>query len=253
MRWLSTGAAVCLVSPCLALGTASAAPDTLNVSLAEQGSPTRAFVVVPAGKAICPGVVLVHEWWGLNGQIRGMARRLADLGYVVIVPDLYRGRVTGDPEMAHELSRGLTDASAAADIDASAAWLRSHPRVGKRPIGVMGFCMGGRLALLAPLRSNQFAASVVFYGPPETDPGKLATLRAPLLGHFGTEDQGIPAAQVAALRDGLRQAGKSVEIYEYSGAGHAFMNETGRNYHAAAARIAWARTAAFLGKHLKGS
>lgn len=247
---------LCLGLAVLMLGAAAprawSDPDTLRVSLSAQGSPTSAFVVMPPGKESVPAVVVIHEWWGLNGQIRGIARRLADLGYAAIIPDLYRGKVASDPESAHELMRGLPEERALGDIAASIAWLRAQPRVGKNRIGVVGFCMGGRYSELTALQSKDIVACVMFYGPPETHPEKLASLTAPLLAHFGGADQGIGQDQVDALTEGLRKAGKTkVEIYVYPGAGHAFMNETGRGYHADAARLAWARTTNFFEKELK--
>ena len=227
-------------------------PDTLRVDLTAQGAPTTAFVVTPPGKDPIPAIVVIHEWWGLNGQIRGMARRFADLGYVTIVPDLYRGKVAFDPETAHELMRGLPEERALSDIEAAIAWLRTQPRVARSKIGIVGFCMGGRLSQLTALESKDIAACVMFYGQPETHPDKLAALSAPLLAHFGAEDQGIGQDQVDALKAGLQKAGKTrFEIYVYPGAGHAFMNETGRGYHADAARLGWARTTDFFRRELK--
>ncbi len=250
-RLLGWAAAALLASPGMA-SRAGADPDTLRVDLAPQGAATTAYVVMPPGRAPAHAIVVVHEWWGLNAQIRGIARRFADLGYAAIVPDLYRGKVAGNPETAHELARGLPEERALGDIGAAIAWLRAQPRVGKSRIGIVGFCMGGRLSQLAALKSREIAACVVFYGRPETDPEKLASLDAPLLAHFGGEDQGIGQDQVEALKEGLKTAGKtSAQIFVYPGAGHGFMNETGRGYHADASRLAWARTADFFQKELK--
>lgn len=222
--------------------------DTLRVRLA---TGTDAFAVHPAGRGPAPAVIVVHEWWGLNGQIREVARRLARQGYVAMIPDLYHARVATDPERAHELMRGLDEEQALADLESAIAWLRTQPRTAKSRIGVVGFCMGGTLAQRLALRSPDIAATVMFYGPPETDPAKLRTLRAPLQAHFGTEDEGIPASRIAQLQAALRQAGKTAEIYVYPGAGHAFMNEERPSHRADAARQAWARTLAFLQKLLK--
>ncbi|TMQ69700.1 MAG: dienelactone hydrolase family protein, partial [Candidatus Eisenbacteria bacterium] len=174
-------------------------------------------------------------------------------GYVVIVPDLYHGKVATDPEQAHVLNRGLEDAVTDADLDRAVAWLRAEPRLAKKRIGAMGFSMGGGLAQRLAMRNGAITALVMFYGPPVTDPRALATLRGPVQGHYGEKDDGIPPAKVQALREGLRQAGKTGEIYSYAGAGHAFMNDQRPSYHPDAARQAWARTLAFLQKNLKRS
>jgi carboxymethylenebutenolidase len=231
---------------------AAVAYDTSHVHVGPAGGGTEAFVAWPSSKAAGPAVIVVHEWWGLNGQIREVARRLAQQGYVAIVPDLYHGHVASDPERAHELVRGLVDEAALVDLDATVAWLRNEPRVAKSKIGVVGFCMGGRIAQLLALRSDALSAAVMFYGPPEVDPTKLVKLRAPLQGHFGGEDQGIPRERVEMLRAGLMEARKPVDVHVYAGAGHAFMNDARPSHHPDASRQAWARTLAFLQKHLKG-
>jgi carboxymethylenebutenolidase len=230
----------------------STAPDTSRIHLGPATAGTEAFVAWPAGKSPVSAIVVIHEWWGLNGQIRDVARRLTQQGYVAIVPDLYHGQVATDPETAHELSRGVDESVALADMDAAVAWLRSQPRIGTRRIGIVGFCMGGGLAQRMAIHSREIAAAVMFYGSPETDPAKLAALSAPLQAHFGAEDKGITADKVEALKAGLAKAGKPVEVYVYAGAGHAFMNDSRPSYHADAARQAWARTLAFFQKNLKG-
>lgn len=225
--------------------------DTARVRLgfSEQGAD--AFVAYPIGTRPAPAVIVVHEWWGLNGQIRDVARRFAREGYVAVVPDLYHGKVPSDPEKAHELARGLEEPSALADLESAVAWLRSQPRTAKSRIATVGFCMGGGLAEALGIEDTTLSAVVMFYGHPDTDPARLARLRAPLQGHFGLTDEGIPAAKVEELRTRLQSAGKTAEIYSYAGAGHAFMNEARPSYHADAARQAWARMLSFLQKLLK--
>jgi carboxymethylenebutenolidase len=232
---------------------AAVKPDTAMVHLGAPGSGTDAFVAWPAGNGPAPAVIVVHEWWGLNDQIKEVARRLARQGYVAIVPDLYHGKRASDDdtERAHVLSRGLDRDVALEELRAAARWLRAQPRTSKARIGVIGFCMGGSLAQQLALHSDEIAAAVVFYGSPDTDPAKLAGLGAPLQGHFGAKDDGIPVSRVDALRNGLKAAGKTAEIYIYPGAGHAFMNEARPSYHPDAAKQAWARTLAFLQKYLK--
>jgi len=238
--------------PAVPTVAAAAGPDTALVHIGPPESGTSAFVAWPQGRHTAPAIVVVHEWWGLNSQIRGVARRFAQEGYVAIVPDLYHGQVAEDAELAHELSRGLDEERALRDLAAAMAWLRHEPSVAGERVAVVGFCMGGRIAQLHALRDSTIAAAVMFYGRPETDPTRLAALRAPLQGHFGQEDRGIGAEQVEALRAALAKAGKASDVYVYPGAGHAFMNEVRPSYHRDAARQAWARTLHFLQKHLKG-
>jgi len=223
--------------------------DTALVSLGRDGP--RAFVAWPGGDKPVPAVIVVHEWWGLNAQIRRTARQLARQGYVAIVPDLYHGQVAGDAEGAHVLMRGLEDERVLGDLDAAMAWLAGQPRVQGAPVGVMGFCMGGRYAEMMALHSSRVAAVVMFYGSPITDEGEVDRLGAPLMGHFGAEDRGITAERVSRLETALKRAGKDAQIFTYAGAGHAFMNDERDSYHPDAAKQAWARTLAFLQQHLK--
>ena len=247
----AVAAALALAAPAPAAPAASAPVDTSHVHLGPADAGTGAFVAWPAGKGAAPAVIVIHEWWGLNAQIREVARRLARQGYVAIVPDLYHGKVADDPELAHTLSRGLDEDLAEADLDAALGWLRAERRTAKSKAGVVGFCMGGRLSELLALRQPGMAAAVMFYGLPEANPQKLAALRVPLQGHFGAEDQGITPETVVAFRTALKTAGKNAEIFIYAGAGHAFMNESRPSYHAEAARPAWERTLAFFKKNLR--
>ncbi len=241
---------ICAVPAGAVRGAWAAGPATADTALVKVGA-THAFVAWPGGHRAAPVVIVVHEWWGLNAQIRRTARQLARQGYVAVVPDLYHGQVAGDAEGAHELSRGLEDKDALADLDATMAWLATEPRTRESRIGVMGFCMGGRIAELMGLHSDHIAAVVMFYGRPITDAAELAKLHAPLMGHFGGEDRGIPAERVAKLEEGLKEAGKDAQIFTYPGAGHAFMNDSRDSFHPDAAKQAWARTLSFLGQQLK--
>lgn len=211
----------------------------------------KAYVAVPEKEGKHPAIVVVHEWWGLNEQIKTVADRIAKAGYVAIVPDLYRGKVGADAESAHELMRGLPDERAIADLKATADFLAKHERVLGKGYGIVGFCMGGRLSLLTSIEDARYRATVLCYGRPETDPEKLKKLSGPFLGIFGGADQGIGPEQHEALRLGLEKAGKKAEIEVYEGAGHAFMNEKGRHYKEDAAADAWKRIFEFFDKPLR--
>ena len=232
--------------------TAASSADTALVRLGPADTGSDAFVAWPAGQGQAPALLVLHEWWGLDGQVREVARQFARQGYVAVVPDLYHGRVASDPDSARALKERLDPNDALGVLDQAVRWLRAQPRTTKARLGVVGFCMGGGLAQRYALRARGLSAVVMFYGQPETDAGKLAALQAPLQGHFGVEDQGIPLAKVSELRSALAKAGKAGEIYTYPGAGHAFMNDGRENYRPDAARQAWARMLAFLQEQLKG-
>ena len=226
-------------------------PDTALVHLGPKDGGTNAFVAWPTGKTAAQAILVAHEWWGLNAQIRSVALRLARQGYVAIVPDLYHGKVASDAETAHELTRGLDDEQALADFGHAIQWLRGQDRTRKARIGALGFCMGGRLVQELGMSELGVSAVVMFYGRPNTEPDRLARLGAPLQGHFGSDDQGIPEERVKAFEEALAKTGKDATIYMYPGAGHAFMNDTRESFRADAERQAWARTLSFFHTHLK--
>jgi len=220
------------------------------------GQAARGFLARPAraprGQAL-PAVLLIHEWWGLNDNIRDMARRLAGEGYQVLALDMYGGRVASTPEQAREYMGAIVANSGigAEHIRAATEYLARQraPR-----IGVMGWCFGGGWALQAALlESERIDAAVMYYGRPITEPGLLQPLRAPLLGHFGAEDRGIPVESVRQMESALRDLGRQVTIHVYEGAGHGFANPSGQAYRQEAADQAWARTTAFLAQHLRAS
>lgn len=217
-----------------------------DISIPSGKETIKAYVAVPEKEGRHPAVVVVHEWWGLNDQVKTVADRLAKAGYVALVPDLYRGKVGADAESAHELMRGLPEERAVADLRAAADFLAKHDRVNGKSYGIVGFCMGGRLALLSSIADARFLGTVICYGRPETDPEKLKKLTGPVLGIFGGADQGIGPEQLESLKKGLETAGKKVEIKVYDGAGHAFMNEKGRHYKEDAASDAWKRILVFF-------
>ncbi|HEX4960958.1 MAG TPA: dienelactone hydrolase family protein [Thermoanaerobaculia bacterium] len=199
-----------------------------------------------------PALVVIHEWWGLNDNIRAMTRRLAGEGYQALAVDLYGGATADTPDAAMKLMGGVmaNRAPAEANLQQAVNYLKSK---GATRIGVIGWCFGGgwslQTSLLAP---NDVKATVIYYGHLETEPAKLATLKSPVIGFFGAEDKSIPVDGVHAFEAALKKQGTPVEVHVYDGAGHAFANPSGGNYRPEAAKDAWQRTTAFLAKNLKG-
>jgi len=228
----------------------------LPAGLIQAGSPTsfkvgdetvQAWLARPEGAGpATPGVVVIHEWWGLNKQIKGVADRLAAQGYLAIAPDFYRGKVPADPGLAHEMMRGLSENRAVDIIKGAAAHLRTVDKAGTRVVGTLGFCMGGRLALASGLRGAPVQATVMFYGSVETDADAIATLRSPLLGIFGADDRGIAVEDVKKFEAALKAEEKKATIIVYPGVGHAFFNEERTSFDRMAAEDAWHRTVEFL-------
>jgi carboxymethylenebutenolidase len=203
-----------------------------------------------------PGLLVIHEWWGLNDNVRAMTRRLAAEGYVALAVDLYGGEVADTPEAARALMGSVDPQRALQNLEGAREHLAARlGATGDRDdrIGVIGWCFGGGWSLRAALAmGNEIDAAVVYYGQPVTDRVELAKLRAPLLGLFGAEDGSIPVAAVRGLESTLRGLGKQVEIHVYDGAGHAFANPSGTRYVPEAAEAAWRETVAFLAEHLQG-
>jgi len=211
------------------------------------------YLAVPDGAGKKPAIVVIHEWWGLNDFAKGKADAFAKQGYVALAVDLYRGKVATDPDVAHQLMRGLPDDRALRDMKAAVAYLRARPDVEVSKIGSVGWCMGGGLSLDLAVAEPTLAGAVIYYGHLMTEPATIAGLRAPLLGNFGGLDQGIPAASVREFEAMVKKDGKSVDFKIYPDAGHGFASSKDpKTYRTADANDADARTDAFFAKVLKG-
>lgn len=194
-----------------------------------------------------PGVVVVQEWWGLNSQIRDVADRLSLEGYRALVPDLYRGRVTGDADEAQHLMEGLDWSNAARqDIRGALHYLKANGQ----QAAVLGFCMGGALSIIAGVHVPETDATVCYYGIPPRDVADPAKMQVPFLGHFATDDSWCNPEAVDALDEQIRAAGVPYEIHRYE-AQHAFFNnQRPQVYNEEAAKQSWERTLAFLRQHI---
>jgi len=233
------------------IASSASAPAGEMITLQAGGEKIGGYLARPTIHGHRPGVVVVHEWWGLNTQIKGMADRLAELGFLVVVPDLYGGRVADEPGLAHELARGLNEDRAVTIIKGAIDYVKHYDKAKDRNVGTLGFCMGGGYALQAALRGADVRATVMFYGSVQTTREAVMPLRGPLLGIFGAQDRGIPVAEVRKFEAALREAHKKSLIVIYRGVGHAFMNETGPGYDKATADTAWARATKFLTEALR--
>ena len=235
-------------------GAASTKPRAGRIEeLPSQGGTARSYVVAPSTPGKHPAIVVIQEWWGLNDWIMDDADRFASQGYVASAVDLYRGKVASSPDVAHELMRGLDEARGLADLEAALAALKKRPDVDAQHIGAIGWCMGGGYALSFASTEPSLAAVVMNYGHLLTKDDAIAAIKAPLLGNFAENDQGIPPADVNAFAAKLKQENKEVDFKVFPGVGHAFMNPNNtKGYNEAAAKDAWARTDAFFAAKLKG-
>jgi carboxymethylenebutenolidase len=211
-----------------------------------------------------PAVVLIHDVRGLSEHYRELTRRLANEGFFVLAIDLYSREgmpLLPSMEAVFTWMKNLDDRRVLADIDAGVRFLLSRPEVRTRSIGITGFCMGGRYALLAACASVRLSACVSFYGmlrdaektehKPASPLDLAPQLGCPFLGLFGETDGLIPRADIKELESTLRKAGKTFQTRVYAGAGHAFMNDTRPDaYHPESAKDAWSRAVAFFRTHL---
>jgi carboxymethylenebutenolidase len=223
------------------------------IEFPSNGSSAGGYLAVPES-GIGPGVVVIQEWWGLVDHIKDVCDRFAAAGFVALAPDLYHGQkvAPGEPDEAGKAMMALTMDQAARDLSGAVDELLR--RSAGEKIGVIGFCMGGGLALvLATQRPDAVAAVVPCYGIvpwPGVDPD-YAAMSAAVLGHYAEKDEYFTPEMANELAERLRGMGKSVEIIVYPGADHAFFNDTRPEvYDADASRKLWDRTLAFLGEHL---
>ncbi len=197
-----------------------------------------------------PALIVIHEWWGLNDNVRAMADRLAAEGYMVLAVDLYGGKTAETPGDARKLMLEVVEDSDAALKNLQMAWDFLNT-AGAPRIGSLGWCFGGAWSLnSAQLLGEELDAAVIYYGRVSDDEEKLAAVSAPILGLFAGEDSSIKVDSVNAFGDALDRLEKHNEIHIYPGVGHAFANPTGRNYNAEAAEDAWEKTLDFLSRYM---
>jgi carboxymethylenebutenolidase len=215
------------------------------------GKPLKGYLSRPANAPRnAPAIIVVHEWWGLNDNIRAVADRYAGEGYVVLAVDLF-GRVATTPDTAMVLYRTAMANIPAGESNLAAAigYLKAQG-VGK--IGSVGYCFGGHWSLHTGLvGGSQISGVVMYYGAPITDVAQLSRLKAPVLGLFGGLDRGIPVDSVRAMERAIQGGGGTMTLQVYADANHAFANPSGQAYNAAAATDAWTKSLAFFRSHLR--
>jgi len=213
------------------------------------GKDCSGYYAKPAAGDRAPGVVVIQEWWGLNDQIKGVANKLADLGYRALVPDLYRGKVTVEVAEANHLMTSLNFGDAATqDVRGAVQYLKKT----SAKVGVVGFCMGGALTVLAAIYVKEADAASSWYGFPPPEAGDVKTISIPVQLHFAEQDQFFTPENARAFEGRLKEGKVEYETFWYK-ANHGFGNEANLigTYNAEAAKLAWQRTTDFFAKHLK--
>jgi carboxymethylenebutenolidase len=203
-----------------------------------------------------PAVIMIHEFWGINDNIRSMARTLAKQAeYVVLAVDLFKGQSTNDPNQASQLVKSVrvNPQEAISNLQAAVKYVSSLPFVDSSKIASLGWCFGGGQSLQLALHSEQhpLAATILYYGTPLViDKQELSKIKWPVLGIFGDHDQANPLPLINAFKAALDGDGITNEILIYKGLGHAFANPSGANYAPQQTADAWQKTLTFLSKYL---
>ena len=242
-----------LVLGLLTFGLVSRAggPKTEMVSYKSGDETVSGYLALPDTGGKHPAIIVIHEWWGLNDWVKEQTQKYAGQGYVALAVDLYRGKVATNPDDAHILMRGLPDDRGMRDLEAAFTYLSARQDVNAVKIGSVGWCMGGSWSIKLAVDQPKLAACAVNYGWLPSDPLLVAKIKAPVLGNFGADDQGIPAKDVKAFESAMKASGKTTDIKIYDGAGHAFENPNNKQgYRPEAAADAAQRMSAFFQKYL---
>ena len=209
----------------------------------------KGYLSQPENKKVKSGLIVIHEWWGLNEDIHLMADQLAGLGYHSLAVDLYDGKSADGVREAFQLSTGLSKNEDAALANLKEAYDYLTDELGVEKVGIIGWCLGGKWSLRGSLLlPNEIDATVIYYGSLIDDRAKLATLEMPIIGFIGTKDR--LHKQFIQFDEDLKALNKDYSVHVYEGAKHAFANASGMAYEAEAAEDSWEKTVAFLAKHL---
>ena len=248
-RTLMTGLAglplaAILADPRLA---ALAAEATETVSITTKGGETVSGAIALPATQPAAALLLIHEWWGLNNEIKTMAAEFAKEGYVALAADLYGGSVATSPQEAQALMQSVDNKKATDRLVSWIEWLRANPAVNGK-VSTIGWCFGGGWAINAAMAAP-VEATVIYYGQLPQSAAEVKSVAGPVLGHFGEKDKFITREMVAGFERAMKEAGKPLTVHWYD-ADHAFANPTGANYDKEDAQLALKRTLEFLGQAL---
>ena len=212
---------------------------------------TKVFLARPKEAGRYPGVIVIHEIWGLVDHIKDVASRLAREGYAALAVDLFEEKIVSKLEEGRVLRDKFTEEKILADLNGTFNYLKTLSYVNPNRIGSVGFCMGGGLSLLLACHNRELAAPVIFYGRNPSPIELVKNLQCPILGNYAGADMAITESDINLLKQTLTKYGKNFDIKVYPGAPHAFFNDTKESYRPEAAKDAWERTLNFFNKQLK--
>ena len=236
--------AAILADPMLARAAASGLDD-VSITVAG-GKVVKASLAMPAVTP-APAIVLIHEWWGLNDQIKAVTSEFAKLGYVALAVDLMGGEVATTPDAARAQMQAVDGGEATATMTGWIDWIRAHSATTDK-VGTVGWCFGGGWSLNGSIAAP-VDATVVYYGRVNRTAADLGSLKGPVLGHFATKDKFIDKPMVTGFEAAMEEAGKPLTVHWYE-ADHAFANPTSARYDEGDAKLSWDRTTAFFKQHL---
>jgi carboxymethylenebutenolidase len=204
------------------------------------------YLARPGDGASHPGVIVIQEWWGLDGHIRDVADRFAREGFIALAPDLYHGEFATEPDEARKLAMAMNREQASNDLGGAARYLLSLPDVAPKKLACIGFCMGGSMTLMLASSMPEIAAAAPFYAGFQPPAEELAKIQAEMFCAFGADDAGIPIENVKKFEGVLKDTGRNAVVKVYDGAPHSFFNDTKPSYRPEAAKDAWERSLALF-------
>jgi carboxymethylenebutenolidase len=220
-----------------------------DVEFEANGGTANGYLAEPDGEG--PGIVVLQEWWGVDEHVRDVCERFASEGFLTLAPDLYHGETTDQPDEAQQKMMAMNMDEAEKEMRGAVEYLLEHPKCNGQ-VGSVGFCLGGGLSVWAASANPKVGAAVTFYYVMPHGKPDFSRINAPVLGHFGTNDDYISVEDAKALEQELQAAGVEAAFEFYEGAGHAFFGPHNRigTYNEEHARNAWQRTVDFFKKHL---
>ncbi|MGI8460517.1 MAG: dienelactone hydrolase family protein [Solirubrobacterales bacterium] len=220
-----------------------------EVEFTANGGSAKGYLAEPEGEG--PGIVVMQEWWGLEDHITDICDRFAAEGFLALAPDFYHGENTDQPSEAEQKMMAMNIEETKKEMRGAIDYVAEHPKC-DGTVGTVGFCLGGGLSIWGAAVNPKVGAAVTFYYVMPHGKPDFSDIEAPVLGHFGTDDDFVSVEDAKALEEEIRAGGNEVNFEFYEDAGHAFFNDTNRlgTYHEEHAHSAWGKTVDFFRQHL---
>ncbi|MBA3825004.1 MAG: dienelactone hydrolase family protein [Ktedonobacterales bacterium] len=227
---------------------------TTDITFPSNGGTATGYLARPSDGKPHPGIIVIQEWWGVNANIKAIAQRFAEAGFIALAPDLYHGKVIDEPNEAQKAAMLLDQAEVANDLRGALTALQGYSDVAPKKLGVTGFCLGGLITLVFAAQAGPELGAIAPFYPGGYDPTEddVRRIQCPIQLVYGERDHSSPEATRERLRKYLTDTGKTFDMIVYPGADHAFFNDTRAEvYDAAAAEDAWNRTVSWFTRYLR--